>query len=355
MSETPSSGPTSDATPTPDVPDTMWAWTQDRFGADALERRQIPVPAIEEKQVLVRIASTSLNAADRYQVTCPALAMRPIFGVRGPRKTVPGLDLAGTVVAVGDGVHGFEVGDRVIGEANGAWADYAAAHAANLALAPSSIPLADAGALPIGGLTALQGLRDHGGLEAGSSVLIHGATGAVGSFAVQIAAALGATVTAVCAEDAADLVRSLGAHEIIDREPTERGTVAERLVADGRRFDVVFDVAGVESTRDRGRLLADGGTCVLVGAPSGGSILGPIRPLVATIVASKLVRGRFRSFVASAKHEDLATLSSMVDAGDLRVIVDERFEFEQLPAAFERFATGRKFGKIVVEQGTSDD
>ncbi|MEM1332313.1 MAG: NAD(P)-dependent alcohol dehydrogenase [Actinomycetota bacterium] len=354
MTTTPDTGP-SDERIAPDLPERTWAWTHDRFGgAEVLGRVEVDVPELDADQVMIRTSATSMNAADRYQVRCPALAMRPIFGFRRPRRTIPGLDVTGTVAAVGDEVTHLAVGDRVLTETSGAWSGFTQAPADEVVAAPDAIPLADAAALPVGGLTALQGLRDVGGVTPGSSVLVYGATGAVGSLAVQIAVALGAEVTAVCASDAAELVRSLGARRIVDRSVVDGGTPAQRLAADRTRFDVIFDVAGVETIRDRARLLAPDGTCVVVGAPSGGRILGPIRSLLGTMIGSRLVPGRFRSFVARLEADDHRTLVTGVEVGRRRPVIDERFGFDELPRAFERFETVSKLGSILVEDRAPD-
>lgn len=345
---TPSAASAASAAPVPGS--TMRAWTQRRFGGpDVLELREVPVPEPGPGEVLIAVEASSINAADHYMIGGGALVMRPMFGIRRPRATVPGLDVAGTVVATGPEVRRLAIGDRVFGEIGGTWAQFAVGLEEKLAVAPDTADdIGAVGGLPVAGLTALQGLRDHGRVGHGTSVLVYGATGGVGSFAVQIASALGADVTAVCSAANAERVRSLGATEVVPRDDDPGGDVIDRLVASGRRFDVVFDVAGVQSSRRRSRLLTDGGLCLLAGGPSGGPVLGPIRPLAAAIVTGLVLPGRFRPFVASGNADDLATLASIVDEGSLRTVVDETFTFERIPDAYERFLTSSKTGKLVV-------
>lgn len=332
---------------TPTVPATMTAWTQTRYGdPSALERREVPVPTIGPDQVLIRVAATSINAADRY-IADPALLVRPMVGrLRGPKEPVGGLDVAGTIVAIGDTVDRFAVGDAVFGDLGGGFGPYVAGAAEVVARAPASMSLVEAAGVPVAGLTALQGLRDHGRLRAGDRVLVNGASGGVGTFAVQVAAALGAEVTAVCSTKNVDAARGLGAADVVDYTTTD---VVAHLVESGRTFDIVFDVAGVYSTKQLARLLSPEGRCVFVGAPSGGRILGPIRSLIPAMIAGRLRRAEFVSFVAKSNGDDMATLAAMIDAGQVRTVVDEVLPIAELPAAFARFRQGHLAGKIVVE------
>lgn len=325
----------------------MYAWLQQRYGdPSTLERSEVPVPTVDAGQVLVRVAATSINAADRY-LSDPALFMRPMVGgLRAPKDPVGGLDVAGTVVAVGADVDRFVVGDRVFGNVGGGFGGYTASDAKALASAPTSMSLVEAAGVPVAGLTALQGLRDHGEVGAGTRVLINGASGGVGTFAVQVAAALGAETTAVCSTKNVDAARGLGASEVIDYTKTD---VIDHFVGRGERFDVVFDVAGVHSTKQRARLLEPGGRCVYVGAPSGGRLLGPLRTLIPSMVAGQFRRANFVMFVAKSNGTDMATLAEMIDAGQVRTVVDEVISFDNLPAALARFRQGHVSGKIVVE------
>ena len=189
-------------------------------------------------------------------------------------------------------------------------------------------------------------MRDHADVGAGTRVLVNGASGGVGTFAVQVAVALGAEVTAVCSTKNVDTARELGASDVVDYTTTD---VIDHFVGRGDVFDVVFDVAGVHSTKQRARLLAPGGRCLFVGAPSGGRILGPIRGLVPSVVAGWIRRAEFVTFVAKPNGDDMATLAEMIDAGQVRTVVEETFGFEQVPAALTRFRQGHVAGKIVVE------
>jgi len=329
------------------IPETMDAWIQSRYGdPSTLERSEMPVPTIASDEVLVRVAATSINAADRY-LSDPALLMRPMVGgLRRPKNTIGGLDVAGTVVAVGSGVTQLTVGDDVFGDFGGGFGRYSAGPASALATAPPSMSPAEAAGVPVAGLTALQGLRDHGEVAAGSRVLVNGASGGVGTFAVQVAAALGAHVTAVCSTKNVDTARELGADEVIDYTTTD---VVGHFVGRRETFDVVFDIAGVHSTKQRAQLLAPGGRCVFVGAPSGGRILGPIRRLIPSMVAGWFRRAHFVAFVAKSNGDDMATLGDMIERGQVRTVVDDVVPFDELPAALTRFREGHVAGKIVVE------
>jgi len=329
------------------VPSTMEAWCQHRYGGpEALRRERVPVPEVAGDQVLVRVAATSINAADRY-IADPALLMRPMVGgLRGPKAPIGGLDVAGTVVAVGADVTRFAVGDEVFGDCGGGFGRYAVSAADVLAPAPTSLSLVDAAGVPVAALTALQGLRDHGHVERGSRVLVNGASGGVGTFAVQVAVALGAHVAAVCSTKNMDSARSLGASEVVDYTTTD---VIDHFAGRGETFDIVFDVAGVHTTKQRAQLLAPGGRCVFVGAPSGGRILGPIRRLIPSMIAGKFRRAEFVAFVAQANGDDMATLAEMIDAGQIRTVVDEVVPFDELPTALGRFRQGHVAGKIVVQ------
>lgn len=325
----------------------MTAWTQTRYGdPSVLERDEVPVPTIGPDEVLIGVAATSINAADRY-LADPALLMRPMVGrLRGPKELVGGLDVAGTIVAIGHAVDGFAIGDEVFGDLGGGFGPYVAGSTDLIARAPSAMSLVEAAGVPVAGLTALQGLRDHGRLRAGERVLVNGASGGVGTFAVQVATALGAEVTAVCSTKNVDTARELGAADVVDYTTTD---VIDHFVENGRTFDIVFDVAGVHSTKQLARLLSPEGRCVFVGAPSGGRILGPIRSLIPAMIAGRLRRAEFVSFVAKSNGDDMATLAAMIDAGQVRTVVDEVMPIAELPAAYTRFRRGHLAGKVVVE------
>ncbi len=328
------------------IPSTMTAWVQDRYGdSSRFERRDVPVPELAADEVLVRVAATSLNAADRY-MSDPALVMRPMLGgLRGPKDPIGGLDVSGTVAALGSDVSSLAVGDRVFGEVGGGFGAFCAAKASRLAVVPDTVSLDDAAGVPIAGLTALQGLRNVAEVSDGAAVLVNGASGGVGTFAVQIARALGATVTAVCSTKNVELARSLGSTDVVDYRSVD---VIDHFTSAERRFDVIFDVAGVHSVRERSRLLMPDGICVFVGAPSGGRVAGPIPALLGSIIAGRLARGRFSSFVAESNGDDMAVLAEMMASGAVRTVVEDVMSIDEVPAAMTRFKQGHLAGKLIL-------
>ena len=325
----------------------MRAWIQDRYGpSDVFRLGDVAIPDIGPEDVLLRVHATSINAADRYSTLGVPLVMRVGSGLRRPKRRVAGSDAAGVVVAVGGAVTRFQPGDRVVGQITGAWAEYATAREAALAPMPRSGSFADAAALPLAGLTALQGLRDHGHVRPGQRVLVNGASGGVGTFAVQVAVALGATVTAVCSTSKVATATELGAAEVIDYTTTD---VFRTLADRGERFDVVFDLAGADSVRRRAMVLAPGGVCLVAGGPRGGKVFGPITGLVRSLIGGWFVHGRFRTFVSASNGDDVGELVRLVDTRQLRSVIDRTYRFDELPKALTAFESGHTAGKLVVE------
>jgi NADPH:quinone reductase-like Zn-dependent oxidoreductase len=263
------------------------------------------------------------------------------IGLRRPTNPVPGLDLAGTVVAVGAGVTRVTPGDEVFGIGRGSFAQLAAARAEKLAPKPTGLTFAQAAAVPVSGLTALQALRDAGRVEAGQEVLIIGASGGVGSYAVQIAAASGARVTGVCAVAKADLVRALGAERVIDHE-------REDFAESGRRYDLVLAIGGNPSIAHLRRALAPRGTLVFVGCENGGRWTGGFdRGLRATLL-SPFVRQRLTMLVSKERHADLERLARLIDAGEVTPALDSTYPLERVPDAMRDLIGGRVRGKAVI-------
>jgi NADPH:quinone reductase-like Zn-dependent oxidoreductase len=291
--------------------------------------------------VLVRVHASSVNPAEWYQVTGPLFA-RPSSGLRKPKTKLVGSDLAGRVEAVGRTVEDFRPGDEVFGVAPGAWAEYAAAREARLAPKPANVSFEEAAAVPIAAITALQALRDHGNVQPGQKVLINGASGGVGTYAVQIAKVLGADVTAVCSTRNVEQARSLGADRAIDytQEDFTRG---------GVRHDVLIDVAGSRSLSAMRRALTPEGTIVLVGGKMTYRGIGPIPHLAATLVAGKIRRRpKLAFFVANINTEDLALLGTLLENGDVKSVIDRRYELSQMVDALTYFGEGHARGKVVV-------
>jgi NADPH:quinone reductase-like Zn-dependent oxidoreductase len=316
----------------------MKAAVQRRYRSLTLEEVEKPEPAAG--QVLVRVRASSLNAYDWYAFTgCPYVA-RPVTGLRAPKTSDAGLDFAGVVESVGEGVADFAEGMEVFGSHAGAFAEYVIADKA-IERKPANCSFEEAAAVGIAGLTALQGLRDHGAVQAGSRVLVNGASGGVGTFAVQVAKALGAHVDAVCSTQNVEQARELGADRVFDytREDFTRG---------GERYDVLFDNAGNRSWRSMRRVLAPGGTVVLVGGPRRRRVLGPLGHIARTLLASKLDRRRAVFFVAKPNREDLATLRGLIEAGQVRPVIERRYELAQIGDAVRAMGEGHVRGKLVV-------
>src|SRR3954469_12672039 len=240
---------------------TMKAIVRDEYGLAGLKLEEVERPALPDDGVLVRGRAASVNRVDWYDVTGTPLVARPVTGIRGPKTRPVGGDFAGTVAAVGRQVENLQPGDEVYGIANGSFAEYVCAERA-VARKPANLTFEESAAVPVAALSALQGLRDHGRLEAGQSVLVNGASGGVGTFAVQIAKALGAEVTAVCSTRNVEQARSLGADEVIDYTRVD-------FTRSGRRYDLILDVAGSKSWRQCTRVMKPKGRLVMIGGSSG--------------------------------------------------------------------------------------
>jgi NADPH:quinone reductase-like Zn-dependent oxidoreductase len=323
----------------------MRAIVQDAYGeADVLRLAEIDRPAIGDDEVLVRVVAAGVDqGAWHLMAGLPYPVRLAGYGVRAPKTPVRGRELAGRVEAVGSGVTTLRPGDEVFGVAEGAFAEYAPAAAAKLAPKPASLSFQQAAALPISGQTALQAIRDQGRVTAGDRVLVIGASGGVGSFAVQIAKAFGAEVTGVASTAKVDLVRSLGADHVIDYR------LGDDLGAGERGYDVIIDTGGNRPLRMLRRALTPTGTLVLVGAETGGRWLGGTDRQLRAMVLSRFVRQRLRTFIASEKAADLLALSALVEAGAVTPAVDRVFPLAETPAAIRHMREGKARGKVVID------
>jgi NADPH:quinone reductase-like Zn-dependent oxidoreductase len=320
----------------------MKAIVQDRYGsAEVLELRDIDPPTASDREVVVRVHAAGLARGVVHVMTgAPYLMRLAGFGVSKPKNPVLGMDVAGTVTETGAGVTRFKVGDEVFGIARGSYAEYAAASEDKLALKPTSLTFEQAAAMGVSGLTALKAL-DAAGVAAGSNVLVVGASGSVGTYLVQIAVAMGATVTGVASGAKADLVTSLGAERVID--------YAQEDFADGdRRYDVVFAVGGMTSVSHLRRALTPKGTLVIVGGESGSTWSpGMGRQLTAALL-SPFVGQRLISVLNKEHYSGLERLAELADAGKVTPSIEKSYPLAQVPDAIRRLEAGDIRGQVVI-------
>ena len=322
----------------------MQAVIHDEYGEaeDVLRLATIARPEIGDGEVLVRVQAAGVDRGVWHVVAGLPYALRLAgYGVRKPRNPVAGRDVAGTVEAVGKDVTRFAPGQEVYGTAEGSFAEYARADQGRLAPKPANVTFVQAAALPISGLTALQGLRDRGQVRPGQQVLVIGASGGVGSYAVQIAVAMGATVTAVCSQAKADLVRALGAEHVIDYARTG-------ITAGPRRYDVVLDTGGHRSLRELRRALTPRGTLVIVGSETGGRWFGGFDRSLRAGLLSPFVGQELRMLVNSENTADLIALAGLVESGAVTPAIDRAYPLAQAAAAVQYMAHGHARGKVVI-------
>ena len=319
----------------------MKAIVQDGYGsADVLQLREIEKPVVTEDGVLVRVRAASVNALDWHSVHGGKMIQAISTLMRQPEQPVRGVDVAGHVEAVGAGVTRFAPGDEVFGGAPAAFAEYAHAREGALVLKPRNMSFEQAAAVGVAGRTALQGLRDKAQVKPGQRVLICGAGGGVGTFAVQIAKALGAHVTAVTSTRNLDLVRSLGPDEVIDYT---QGDFTRR----GERYDVVFDVAANRSVSDLRRVLRPNGTLVLVGADNRGG-LAIFTRIVGAFARSRVLRQRVVFYVAKATQDDLVVLKELIEAGKVCPAIDRTYPLSEAAEAVRYVGSGQARAKVVI-------
>jgi NADPH:quinone reductase-like Zn-dependent oxidoreductase len=316
----------------------MRALVRHRYGGPGVVRvEDVDPPTLEDDRVLVRVRASSLNKADWHQLRGLPRVMRPMLGgVRRPKSPLMGTDFAGVVEAVGKHVTDLQPGDEAFGGGPGAYAEYVSAK--SVARKPPGVSFEAAAAVPIAGLTALQGLRDHGKLQPGQHVLVNGASGGVGSMAIQIAKALGGNVTAVVSTRNVEQARALGADRVIDR-------IHDDFTQEEARYDLILDVAGGHSWRALRRVLAPHGRVVLVGAHGS---RGPLRHLAALWLASRGRTSDLVFFVAKFPKEDLETLAGLLERGELTPVIDRTYDLEEGTEALRTFGEGHVRGKLVL-------
>ena len=316
----------------------MRAIVQPRYGPpDVLELREVDKPKVADDGVLVRVRATSVNAGDWRRVRASPFMIRISEGLRRPKFTLLGGDVSGVVEEVGNDVAHLHPGDEVFGVRSGAFAEYVSGR--SFVPKPANLTFEQSAAVPIAGITALQAVRDKGRIQPGHKVLVNGAGGGVGTFAVQLAKAFGADVTAVTGTDNTEQVRSIGADRVIDytREDFTKG---------GRRYDVIIDVGGTPSMGACRRALTPTGTLVRVGAGKGGG--GPMVSLLAALVRSRVLRQRVVSFIAKVRTDDLMTLKELIEAGKVTPVIDRTYPLSETAKALRYLESERARGKVII-------
>jgi NADPH:quinone reductase-like Zn-dependent oxidoreductase len=320
----------------------MKAMISTGYGPDALTCEEIEKPSASDAELLIKVRAASVNPLDWHLMKGKPYIGRLLFGLRKPKITRPGVDVAGQVEAVGRNVVQFKPGDEVFGSCRGAFAEYVSAPEATLVIKPDNVTFEQAASAPVAGFTALQGLRDKGQIEPGQKVLINGAAGGVGTFAVQIAKSFGAEVTGVCSARNIDLVRLIGADHVVDYS-------REDFTRSGERYDLLFDLVGNHSLLTCRHALNPKGIYI------GAGVLGIPNPLwillaraIAAPVLSRFLDLRFVIFVARSRKEDLATVGGLMASGKVRPVIDRRYSLNEVPEAIRYLAKGHARGKVVI-------
>jgi NADPH:quinone reductase-like Zn-dependent oxidoreductase len=345
-------GPLSHTPPLAAAGQTMTAVVQGRYGsepADVLRLTRIDKPAIAADQVLVRVRAASVDRGTWHIMAGLPYPIRLAgFGLRRPKYANPGRNLAGTAEAIGAEVIGFTPGDEVYGTATSTFAEYAVAEPGKLSLKPTNLSFDQASTVPVSGVTALQAVRDHGHVRAAEKVLIIGASGGVGSFAVQIAKAFGAEVTGVAGTAKLALVQSLGADHVLDR-------TREDFADGGPRFDVILDMGGNAGLSRLRRALTPRGRLVIVGGETDGRLLGGSGRQIRATLLSRFVSQTLGSFITSENAADLTALSELIEAGLVSPAIDRTYPLAETAAAIRHLLDGRARGKLVVSVSPADE
>ena len=312
-------------------------------GPEVLKLEQVEKPILNDNQVLVRVRAASVNPLD-LTIKGPLL-LRPLFGLRKPKETRLGVDYAGVVEAVGKNVTNFRGGDEVFGGKTGAFAEYICVLADRaVVLKPANITFEQAAAVPVAAITALQGLRDKGRIRAGQKVLINGASGGVGTFAVQIAKSFGTEVTGVCSTRNVDLVRSIGADHVIDY-------TKEDFTRSEQRYDLIYDLVGNHSFSERRRILNPNGICVMAGLGGAGWHEGFASRLLGELngyLRSRFTTQKFIAYIAQFNKADMSILADLMQSGKVTPVIDRTFKFSETADALRYLETGHARGKVVV-------
>jgi NADPH:quinone reductase-like Zn-dependent oxidoreductase len=321
----------------------MKAIVRDKYGSpDVLELRDIDKPEIADEEVLVRVHAAGVGRDVWHVMTGLPYPIRLAgYGLRAPKNPVIGSDVAGVVEAVGKNVSRFQPGDEVFGVGKGSYAEYARALEDKLAPKPANLTFEQAAVVAISGLTALQGLRDHGRVEPGQEVLIIGASGGVGTFTVQIAKAFGAHVTGVCSTTKVEMVRSIGADHVIDytREDFAKGD---------QRYDLILDIGGNSSLSRLRRALTPQGTLVITGGEGGGRWLGGTDRQIRALMLSRFVGQKLGTFISKENHEDMIVLKELIESGKVTPVIDRTYPLSEVPEAIRYLEEGHAQGKVVI-------
>jgi NADPH:quinone reductase-like Zn-dependent oxidoreductase len=308
---------------------------------DVLRLSEVAKPVPNEGEVLVRIRAAALNPLDWHYLRGTPYLVRLLAGWRKPKVPGLGVDVAGTVEAVGRNVTPFKPGDEVFGTCRGAFAEQVCVAEDRLVPKPANLTFAQAAAVPVAAISALQALRDPGRIQPGQRVLINGAAGGVGTFAVQIARSFGAEVTGVCSTRNVDLVRSIGAHHVVDY-------TREDFTRSGPRYDLILDSVGNHSPPDLRRAMTDRGTAVMVGGPDRGRWLGPMPGVLKAAVLSRFSRQKLRPFLARVGKADLIVVQELLQAGKVTPVIDRSYPLSDVPGAIRYLETGHARGKVVI-------
>jgi NADPH:quinone reductase-like Zn-dependent oxidoreductase len=321
----------------------MKAIVRDTYGSpDVLELRDIDKPEIGDEEVLVHVHAAGVDRGVWHVMTGLPYPIRLAgYGLRAPKNPVIGSDVAGVVEALGKDVSRFEPGDEVFGIGKGSYAEYVCAREDKLAPKPANLTFEQAAVVAISGLTALQGLRDHGKVRPGQDVLVIGASGGVGTYAVQIAKALGAEVSGVCSTKKVEMVRSIGADHVIDYTQVD-------FAEGGQRYDLILDIGGNSSLARLRRALTPEGTLVITGGEGGGRWLGGTDRQIRAMMLSPFVGQKLGTFVSSENHEDMIVLKDLIESGKLTPIIDRTYPLIEVPKALRYLEEGHARGKVVI-------
>jgi NADPH:quinone reductase-like Zn-dependent oxidoreductase len=308
---------------------------------DVLQFTEVEKPTPKDDEVLIRIRAASVNPLDWHFMRGAPYALRIGAGLRKPKTNRLGVDVAGQVEAVGKNVTQFQPGDEVFGVCKGAFAEYGCSAERALVRKPPGMTFEQAAVVPVAAMSALQGLRDKGRIQSGQRVLINGASGGVGTFAVQVAKSFGVEVTGVCSTRNVDLVRSIGANSVVDY-------TQEDFTRSGQRYDLILDTVGNHTLSETRRALTPEGTLVMVGGPNKGRWLGPLTGLLKMVVVSGFVRQKLRPFLMRMSQDDLIAVQALLEAGKVTPVIDRSYPLSAVPDAIRYLEEGHARGKVVI-------